>query len=798
MRRCGSVTTEWFAQGVAACLMFGVYLSVWQRALDAVAGRTALALLAFWLTVSGGLVLGALLAWWPCRRRQSVSAVAAFAFLASACWLVVQLSAAAAITGGWQRLLLDTSRTSGLVIVTLAKTAAFFLAVPCVLAGVAAQAAWQALRRRAAEGPRASAVPPIILGLAAVALGCGAAKAVMPAAGAERLTRLMALGFGLLASWAVLRECERWGRSRWARAGLPCLTVVALSCLLLPRHAQPVLCDGSFGRLVHRDSGFAQGKPVFQHVTARHAVVAYEDPDYQFVFALDGRPVLFGNRFHSARTLTGYVPVLVRPTCGKAALIGPEAGLYLPFFVRAGVKQVEVGGADRDVVKLAVAADAYVTGNDACEKAPVRFGASLARNASYDVVFLAPEPVWMRGADASVSRAMFERCRRALSAEGVTALHLDARALTVGRFAAIAREFMCVFPGVQVWCTGMNDWVLVGTAAEIKTPVDRVLGLFEKDAVFRDFMRAGGVALPEAFACMLCDGKGLSKWLSEVKREEAFAADWLAPLTAVTGGRSTVQPSTLEGVRQWKAKWVLPGELDVDVYVALLDKLGRTLGSRASAVQALAESLKGRGDASLEAARDASKISPHDALLVQFAESVELEGRRRIKIGDLKGALKCYENLLSFSAGTARTHYGMGYCLRGNGDNESAYLHFARAVASAPEQTDYRLDLAQAALAVGKFEEADRQFREILKRRPDDAEALFRFAKGLSKKERPDKDFAQAVKLTERACVLTRWENREYAYGLADLYIDAGRVLEGVGLKRRLKEGVKPTVGVAP
>jgi hypothetical protein len=30
----------------------------------------------------------------------------------------------------------------------------------------------------------------------------------------------------------------------------------------------------------------------------------------------------------------------------------------------------------------------------------------------------------------------------------------------------------------------------------------------------------------------------------------------------------------------------------------------------------------------------------------------------------------------------------------------------------------------------------------------------------------------------------------EYAYGLADIYIDAGRIPEGMGLKRRLKEGL--------
>lgn len=183
-------------------------------------------------------------------------------------------------------------------------------------------------------------------------------------------------------------------------------------------------------------------------------------------------------------------------------------------------------------------------------------------------------------------------------------------------------------------------------------------------------------------------------------------------------------------------------------------------------------------------------MNPRDVLLIDLAEAMELEGRRRISIGDFKGALKCYENLLSFSPGTARAHYGLAYCLRASGDNETAYLHFARAVSAAPGQTGYRMELAQVALAVGEYAEADRQYQEVVKREPSNPEPLFRYAKALAVKERPDKDLAQAVKLAERACVLTRFQNSEYAFGLADLYMDAGRVLEGMGLKRRIKEGL--------
>lgn len=768
-------------------------MAVWLRVADAVAGRTSYTLLAFLLAAGLGLSAGGALARMVGPRRFSFSALLAVAFLASAAWQAAMLAAAEHVVAGWQPFLTGASRSFDAYAVQVTEMAAWFYVAPALVAG------WLVVsslgRLAGASGPRAVAV-----GVALLPVGFVAGFLVLASVGAEHLVRLLVLWFGLLSAVAV------WigGPRHWQRGACAFLfllsTVAAPLVLRVPKTS--VLCEGVFGRVVCRDSGFAWGKPLFERHTARHSVAVYTDPDYQFVFALDGRSLLFGNRFHTARTLTGYVPLLVRPACKRAAVVGAEACLYLPFFARAGVADVRYGGADADVVKLAVAADAYLTGDDSCERAAPQRGVALGAKSGYDVVFLAGEPTWVRGARGAYSKAWFARCKRALSADGIVALHVDARALSSERFASIAESFASVFPCVQLWCTGANDWVLVGANAEIKTPVDRLLLLFEKKPVFRDFVRAGGLGLPEALACMVCDGRGLAPWLAKTGRESAWTGLWKAPRDVFASrSASLLRPSALEACRQWKSQWILPGELDVDVYLGFLDKVGRMLGGRAAAAKALDKVESGGSrDASLGAAQEAAQINARDALLIPVAESMELEGRRRIKIGDLKGALKCFESLLSISADSAFAHYGLGYCLRGSGDNEGAYLHFTRAVAGAPEQTDYRLEMAQAALTVGEYAEADRQYQEVLKREPGNPAVLFLAAKALAVRERPQKDFDRALRLAERACVLTKWQNREYAYGLADLYLDAGRVIEGMGLKRRLKEGfpVAPKAAVAP
>jgi len=775
----------------AGCLGLGAELASGLRVADAIAGHTVYSLLAFAAAVVLGFAAGGLSGRLAGGRKVSSAVLLAAAFAAVAAWSVFVWTTAEVTVSAWQPFLTGASRSFDAYATQLAALAGRLFVVQAAAIGWVAAVSWR--RQGGLDAPRAA-----VAGCVALAVGFTFGAWAATGAGAERFERLSVLWFGALAAVAVLAGGARNWRRAACAVGL--FAAAAAALLLFPFPKTSVLCEGVFGRVVYRDSGFAWGKPLFEHDTARHTVAVYTDPDYQFVFALDGRSLLFGNRFHTARTLTGYVPLLARPACKRAVVVGTEAGLYLPFFARAGVSDLHYVAADADVVKLAVAADAYLTGDDACERAAPQRDATLSSRGGYEVVFLTGEPVWTRGMRGAYSRAWFARCKKALSADGIVALHLDARALSPERFASVAAAFASVFSGLQLWCTGANDWVLVGGNAEIKTPVDRLLVLFEKKPVFRDFVRAGGLGLPEALACMVCDGRGLAPWLAKTGRESAWHALWAAPRNVFSERRSVLRPATMEVCRQWKSQWILPGELDVDVYLGFLDKVGRVIGGRAAVAKAVGRLEADPQDVSLGAVREAAQLDVRDALLIPVGESMELEGRRRIKIGDLKGALKCFENLLSISSDSAFAHYGMGYCLRGAGDNEGAYLHFSRAAANAPEQVDYRLEMASAALAVGEFAEADRQYREVLKREPDNPAILFLAAKALAARERPQRDFDHALKMAERACALTQWKNREYAYGLADLYMDAGKVLEGMGLKRRLKENFSsaPKASEAP
>ncbi|MCL2104989.1 MAG: tetratricopeptide repeat protein, partial [Kiritimatiellaeota bacterium] len=351
----------------------------------------------------------------------------------------------------------------------------------------------------------------------------------------------------------------------------------------------------------------------------------------------------------------------------------------------------------------------------------------------------------------------------------------------------VARDFLSVFEGVQVWCMGTTDWLLLGGRQEIRVAMDDMLELFERDDVFNDWMRAGNMGLPEILACMVCDRGGLEKWIESRGAEGARAAEWRASRRVIEGDHFLAL--MMESARrEGGTDWVLQGEMDEEIYEGMMRRVEEARDARALAVRALTESYAGRPEESLAAAKAAAKVTPRDALLQQMVDGLDMDAQRLLKIRNYHGGRAYFENLIALSGGGARYHHGLGICLRATGDLENAYRHFARAVGGVPEQVAFRLDLAKAAVTIGEFDEADRQYREMLKREPDNAAVHLLFAQALTAQRRPDKDFEQAIQLAERACTLTEWKDANLAYALADIYIEAGRVLEGMGLKRRLRE----------
>ncbi len=761
---------------IAVSLLFGALFGCWLRIFDVMAGRTLLTLAVYTVVGVTGVVVGALTALVRGQTGRN-SLFFCIIILAAAGYHLFLMTAVAGMAASWQNILLETSRDFNLYLKLALKSSAIFLLVFGVLAGMAGM---RAFRSKSIIFSVSWGVPGIIGFL----VGCWVFGSLLIALfGIGPVLRSFP---GLLGALAVAALLAGEKHKIVAVA-----VVVATACAyvyIAQLKVDMTLSKGAFGRLVYRDSGFAFGDPVEVVNTLRHTTSTYKDRDYHFVFEIDNRPVMFGSRYHTSRTLNAYVPMFVKPVSEKVLLVGAEAGLYAPFLLRSGVDQLEYCAAERRIVQSVFEQDRRFQDSGTLDFDSLKPGGFSAK---YDLIVFAPEPAYQRGSARFFSGSLLRKSAAALNARGAVALHLDARALTVEAFASILAGVRGVFPHMQVWCTGVYDWVFVGANEPLVVEAARVLELFQRDAVFKDFVRAGKLSVADVTACMVCDERGVDRWLEDNEgRISLWKTSWDAPRNVFAGINTLMSPAQFEKARQLSVEdWFLQGDLDGGVYAALVGKVEKGVAARLSAVMAVAAMSGGNSEEGLRYAREAAAINPREALLVQLSETLELEGRRRISIGDYKGAVRCYENILSFSKDSPQAHYGIGYCLRANNDTQNAYIHFARAVVGAPEQVHYRLEFAEVAQSVGQFETADKQYETVLERNPEDAQTMLLFARALAHSKRADRKPERAIELAKRACEVTHWQVAEAIIGLADIYIEVGRVMEGMGLKRGLKEG---------
>ena len=511
---------------------------------------------------------------------------------------------------------------------------------------------------------------------------------------------------------------------------------------------------GAFLHVATRDSGFAKGRPVAVERRDGHVIALFDDEDYPGgVTTLDGRPIETGTRFRSTRLLTSLIPYFEMPTAKTVAVLGDEAMFYEKPLVEAGLKL-----------------------QDAKDDAPV------------DILLVAPGPDWQVGADTPAA-ADWKRYAKRLSKGGVAALHINARLLSQARLKGILADFRAAFIHYHLWCTGRMDYVLTSGGNVL---ADEAADLFDNPKAYAAFVAADAVSPAELFACYVGTDFEVDPVFFEVPAQGHAAATWTAPRLAFspppTNHLAAVKPGLVTTYYVPSLAWVKQGVLEGEVFKSLTNGLFRAQAARREALLGFDEADRGDSTNAIERWSSAAKANPRDPLLRSLADSLDLEGRRFLRIGNVNGAIRCYENRLLIRPEDVAAVHNFGVCLKKSGHHDIAASIFAKAVTMDPETDEHRLELVACCAASHKEDIACRQLDVLMKRHPADPALKMRAAKLLCLKSNKVRDETRAIELAEEAVRLTGWKDRAYVQALADVYIDAGRTLMGMGLKKKMRE----------
>jgi tetratricopeptide (TPR) repeat protein len=227
--------------------------------------------------------------------------------------------------------------------------------------------------------------------------------------------------------------------------------------------------------------------------------------------------------------------------------------------------------------------------------------------------------------------------------------------------------------------------------------------------------------------------------------------------------------------------------MDRGVYSAVTNRIFQVQRARREILLGFADADGGASSNAIERWSAAAEINHRDPLLKGLADSLDLEGRRHLRIGNPNGAMRCYQNRLMIYPKDIASIHNFGVCLKKSGHPDIAAKVFARAVQLDPLLDEHRLELIECAAASSREPLAVRQLEVLIKRHPEDPSLKLRAAKLLCRRENPERNERRAIAYAEEAVQMTKWKDRAYVQGLADVYIDSGRPLLGVGLKKKMR-----------
>ena len=639
----------------------------------------------------------------------------------------------------------------------------------------------------------------IAAALAGGLLAGGLAARLLPAAwGVEGALRAAALTAALTAAAVAGARLADRPRLAWTARVLPLLT--ALGYLLLLRGRAPLLSEHPVGCWLATQGALARlpGTLVAHHDDGRHTLTLRRFPEGGYLLCRDGERRFAQPGDLPAAVLAVHTPLLLHPLPRRLALLGAGNGEDLAAAAEHPLESIACLGEGRATLgalrpllaegggRAAVLGDPRVSFSAGDPRALLR-----GRAGRYDVIVSRTGPPWRLDGARALTRGYFADCRRALATNGLLCVTLDVQHLAPGQARRIVGGFAAVFPQMQVWSPQFNRLLLVGTAGEGTFDAGQLLARLEQRQVMRSLARVGVMALPDLLACLVMTPSGVARYLApEPAARGGASALGLAWETA--RGRWTPEDNlktlaAIEAVRAWRLDTLKPGRLDPGLFEALQARAVRQMAARAAVMEMRTSPAAATRAEAVRQARAAARLNAGDAFLNRLLLAMEQEGAYALARGDYAGAVRLYGDVLAVLPERASAHYGAAMADRGLGRAESAYLHLLRAVAAEPGARECRLALAEAAFAAGHEAEALEQYRRLLEHRADDPETLIGLAVCLGRGKPPVRNPGQAIAAAERAAELTRYRDTRIAAILADLYVENGRVVEGVSLKRRLR-----------
>lgn len=260
---------------------------------------------------------------------------------------------------------------------------------------------------------------------------------------------------------------------------------------------------------------------------------------------------------------------------------------------------------------------------------------------------------------ASGEEADWTKLSERMSENGVAAWWIDVRNLKAGEFKSLIERFPCA--DFHLWMPGESDWLLTGRKTSRRLKLGAMLDMFSREGAFEDLAKAECDTLADLFA-------------SYVGRREDVMPAFDGDLKA------QVRPEHFISRTPPPLDWIVPGDIDEDIYKSVTGEMRSRQNVRRSIVEGNMLAMEnGKIDEAIAKWADAMLVNPHDTMLLDRLYRLAVNAVAFERVGNLKGAAKCYETMVSIRPRDAAAMMKYAACMRSLGQKEIAEIAEKRA-----------------------------------------------------------------------------------------------------------------------
>ena len=414
-----------------------------------------------------------------------------------------------------------------------------------------------------------------------------------------------------------------------------------------------------------------------------------------------------------SQLMVGYLPMLFNPTAKQVLVIGMGSGMTAKAAAAFPVERLEVVEIEPAVIEGARLFKAK-NGN-IHEDRRVRFIPADGRNylvASphrYDVIISEPSNPWIAGVGNLFTREYYLQARDKLAEGGVFGQWMQTYGMAPEDLRMVYRTFAEVFPDVSLWYVNESDMVLVGTLRPQHLSYAALRAAVRQAPVAERDLQALGFADPYSLLAMYLMPKSVLLKMAgeaEVNLDDVPRLEFSAPRNL---GRST----TTLNMSLTRSFAVRPVVEDADPEHDPTGHLALALASGHRVTRNWTEGL--------EWVDRALRLSPRNA------EAHVLRARLLIDDSRPIAAASELQKALDLPAPPLAEVVDVAADLQA--DDAVAVLR--RLHRQAPGLAEGQVALANALVRNGENEDAEREYRAILRERPEDAGSRFGLGQAL-------------------------------------------------------------------